>query len=185
MDNFAGGGGASLGIEWALGRSPDIAITQPAPVRATRSSTQMTEHERLSERLRARARYSGFHGGDTPSKVCDCHQCFLNRIADECAALEERVADIEAERDCWVERHTIVSKSNYKMLIEIARLEARAGVDLKDEEREAIEAAHAGMMFSAMPGKSRDKYGAIIRALLERTKERTKEPQGEQATDAT
>jgi len=26
IDNFAGGGGASLGIEWALGRSPDIAV---------------------------------------------------------------------------------------------------------------------------------------------------------------
>lgn len=26
VDNFAGGGGASLGIEWAFGRSPDIAI---------------------------------------------------------------------------------------------------------------------------------------------------------------
>jgi DNA (cytosine-5)-methyltransferase 1 len=26
VDNFADGGGASLGIEWALGRSPDIAI---------------------------------------------------------------------------------------------------------------------------------------------------------------
>ena len=26
VDNFAGGGGASVGIEWALGRSPDIAI---------------------------------------------------------------------------------------------------------------------------------------------------------------
>lgn len=26
VDNFAGGGGASLGIEWAIGRSPDIAI---------------------------------------------------------------------------------------------------------------------------------------------------------------
>jgi len=26
IDSFAGGGGASLGIEWALGRSPDIAI---------------------------------------------------------------------------------------------------------------------------------------------------------------
>ncbi len=26
VDNFAGGGGASLGIEWALGRAPDIAI---------------------------------------------------------------------------------------------------------------------------------------------------------------
>jgi hypothetical protein len=25
VDSFAGGGGASLGIEWALGRSPDIA----------------------------------------------------------------------------------------------------------------------------------------------------------------
>lgn len=27
IDSFAGGGGASLGIEWALGRSP--ALTQP------------------------------------------------------------------------------------------------------------------------------------------------------------
>lgn len=26
VDSFAGGGGASTGIEWALGRSPDIAI---------------------------------------------------------------------------------------------------------------------------------------------------------------
>jgi site-specific DNA-cytosine methylase len=26
IDSFAGGGGASTGIEWALGRSPDIAI---------------------------------------------------------------------------------------------------------------------------------------------------------------
>jgi DNA (cytosine-5)-methyltransferase 1 len=26
VDSFAGGGGASLGIQWALGRSPDIAI---------------------------------------------------------------------------------------------------------------------------------------------------------------
>ena len=29
-DNFAGGGGASSGIEWALGRSPDIAINHDA-----------------------------------------------------------------------------------------------------------------------------------------------------------
>jgi DNA (cytosine-5)-methyltransferase 1 len=30
IDSFAGGGGASLGIEWALGRSPDIAINHDA-----------------------------------------------------------------------------------------------------------------------------------------------------------
>lgn len=30
IDNFAGGGGTSLGIEWALGRSPDIAINHDA-----------------------------------------------------------------------------------------------------------------------------------------------------------
>lgn len=29
---FAGGGGASLGIEWALGRSPDIAINHDPEV---------------------------------------------------------------------------------------------------------------------------------------------------------
>lgn len=30
VDSFAGGGGASLGIEWALGRSPDLAINHDA-----------------------------------------------------------------------------------------------------------------------------------------------------------
>ena len=30
IDSFAGGGGASLGIEWALGRSPDIAVNHDA-----------------------------------------------------------------------------------------------------------------------------------------------------------
>lgn len=30
VDNFAGGGGASCGIEWALGRSPDIAVNHCA-----------------------------------------------------------------------------------------------------------------------------------------------------------
>ena len=30
VDSFAGGGGASLGIEMALGRSPDVAINHDA-----------------------------------------------------------------------------------------------------------------------------------------------------------
>jgi len=30
IDNFAGGGGASTGIEWAIGRSPDVAINHDA-----------------------------------------------------------------------------------------------------------------------------------------------------------
>lgn len=30
IDSFAGGGGASTGIEWATGRSPDIAINHNA-----------------------------------------------------------------------------------------------------------------------------------------------------------
>ena len=30
VDNFAGGGGASVGIEWGLGRSPDVAINHDA-----------------------------------------------------------------------------------------------------------------------------------------------------------
>jgi len=34
IDNFAGGGGASTGIEMALGRSPDIAINHSADARA-------------------------------------------------------------------------------------------------------------------------------------------------------
>lgn len=35
VDSFAGGGGASLGIEMALGRSPDIAINHDAEAIAT------------------------------------------------------------------------------------------------------------------------------------------------------
>jgi DNA (cytosine-5)-methyltransferase 1 len=35
IDSFAGGGGASLGMEWALGRSPDIAINHDADAIAT------------------------------------------------------------------------------------------------------------------------------------------------------
>jgi DNA (cytosine-5)-methyltransferase 1 len=35
VDSFAGGGGASLGMEWALGRSPDIAINHNADAIAT------------------------------------------------------------------------------------------------------------------------------------------------------
>ncbi len=35
IDSFAGGGGASLGMEWALGRSPDIAINHNADAIAT------------------------------------------------------------------------------------------------------------------------------------------------------
>ena len=37
VDSFAGGGGASLGIEWALGRSPDIAINHDAEAIAVHS----------------------------------------------------------------------------------------------------------------------------------------------------
>lgn len=34
IDSFAGGGGASLGITWATGHSPDIAINHDADARA-------------------------------------------------------------------------------------------------------------------------------------------------------
>lgn len=34
IDSFAGGGGASLGIAWATGRAPDIAINHDAPALA-------------------------------------------------------------------------------------------------------------------------------------------------------
>ena len=30
IDLFAGGGGASLGIQWATGRAPDLAVSVPA-----------------------------------------------------------------------------------------------------------------------------------------------------------
>lgn len=45
VDNFAGGGGASLGLEWALGRSPDIAINHdPEAVALHMANHPNTEH---------------------------------------------------------------------------------------------------------------------------------------------
>lgn len=42
VDSFAGGGGASLGIEWALGRSPDIAINHDAEAIAMHKANHPT-----------------------------------------------------------------------------------------------------------------------------------------------
>ncbi len=42
VDNFAGGGGASLGMEWALGRSPDIAINHDAQAVAMHAANHPT-----------------------------------------------------------------------------------------------------------------------------------------------
>lgn len=45
MDNFAGGGGASTGIEMAIGRSVDIAINHdPAAIAMHRANHSTTEH---------------------------------------------------------------------------------------------------------------------------------------------
>jgi DNA (cytosine-5)-methyltransferase 1 len=45
VDNFAGGGGASLGIEWALGRSPDIAVNHdPAAIAMHQANHPNTRH---------------------------------------------------------------------------------------------------------------------------------------------
>lgn len=45
VDNFAGGGGASTGIEWALGRSPDIAINHsPEAIAMHRLNHPDTRH---------------------------------------------------------------------------------------------------------------------------------------------
>lgn len=45
VDNFAGGGGASTGIEWALGRSPDIAINHdPEAVAMHAANHPSTRH---------------------------------------------------------------------------------------------------------------------------------------------
>ena len=47
VDNFAGGGGASLGIEWALGRSPDIAINHdPEAIAMHQANHPNTKHYR-------------------------------------------------------------------------------------------------------------------------------------------
>lgn len=45
VDNFAGGGGASLGIEWAMGRSPDIAINHdPEAIAMHAENHPVTRH---------------------------------------------------------------------------------------------------------------------------------------------
>lgn len=44
IDSFAGGGGASLGIEWATGRSPDIAINHDAEALAMHAANHPTTH---------------------------------------------------------------------------------------------------------------------------------------------
>ncbi|TIN66674.1 MAG: DNA cytosine methyltransferase, partial [Mesorhizobium sp.] len=50
MDSFAGGGGASTGIEMALGRSPDIAINHnPAALALHEANHPQTLH--LSENV--------------------------------------------------------------------------------------------------------------------------------------
>ena len=45
VDSFAGGGGASLGIAWALGRAPDIAINHdPSAIEMHAANHPSTEH---------------------------------------------------------------------------------------------------------------------------------------------
>ena len=45
VDNFAGGGGASVGIEWALGRSPDLAVNHdPEAVAMHAANHPQTRH---------------------------------------------------------------------------------------------------------------------------------------------
>jgi len=45
VDNFAGGGGASVGIEWAIGRSPDIAINHdPEAIAMHKANHPETRH---------------------------------------------------------------------------------------------------------------------------------------------
>lgn len=49
VDSFAGGGGASLGIEWALGRSPDIAINHdPEAIAMHAENHPATKHYQAS-----------------------------------------------------------------------------------------------------------------------------------------
>lgn len=45
VDNFAGGGGASTGISWALGRSPDIAVNHdPEALALHKANHPTTRH---------------------------------------------------------------------------------------------------------------------------------------------
>lgn len=49
VDLFAGGGGASLGVKWALGKSPDVAVNHDeAAIQMHQANHPETHHERAS-----------------------------------------------------------------------------------------------------------------------------------------
>lgn len=51
IDNFAGGGGASTGIEWALGRSPDVAINHDRQAIAMHRANHPSTHHLCEDLL--------------------------------------------------------------------------------------------------------------------------------------
>lgn len=48
IDSFAGGGGASLGISWARGRGPDLAINHDAGAIAMHAANRTSSWPRTS-----------------------------------------------------------------------------------------------------------------------------------------
>lgn len=56
IDSFAGGGGASLGIAWALGRSPDIAVNHDGPALAMHEANHPDTRHVLEDVWRANLR---------------------------------------------------------------------------------------------------------------------------------
>jgi DNA (cytosine-5)-methyltransferase 1 len=73
VDNFAGGGGASLGIEWALGRSPDLAINHdPEAIAMHAANHPSTRH------------LCGDVWDVDPSSVCDGRPVALAWFSPDC-----------------------------------------------------------------------------------------------------
>lgn len=81
VDNFAGGGGASTGIEIAIGRSVDIAINHdPAAIAMHRANHPTTEHYRVRRGRRSAGndftphepvKATVWSGSQAPGGLCD------------------------------------------------------------------------------------------------------------------
>ena len=66
VDSFAGGGGASLGIELALGRSPDIAINHDAEALAMHAAESRDKRRACTDA--ARSATHGYGAGTTKGR---------------------------------------------------------------------------------------------------------------------
>lgn len=82
VDNFAGGGGASLGIEQALGRSPDVAVNHDPEAVAMHAANHPQTHHLCGDvwEYDPVAVCKGRGGGMIYDLVCARRLCPASRI---------------------------------------------------------------------------------------------------------